>query len=175
MRHAKLLLWAGAAMAVPAHSSVTASSDVGFAVENSVEIAADAPTAYRLLAQPARWWSSDHTYSGHAANLSLKPVAGGCFCEALPNGGSVEHGQVIYAVPDKQLRLTGALGPLQAEAVTGTLDFTIEPVGKGVRVVMRYAAGGYLRMGGAKIASVVDKVLAEQLAGLARAAEAGKP
>ncbi|WP_176592022.1 SRPBCC domain-containing protein [Sphingobium sp. EM0848] len=175
MRHAKLLLWAGAAMAVPAHSSVTASSDVGFSVENRVDIAADAATVYRLLAQPGRWWSSEHSYSGNAANLSLKPVAGGCFCETLPNGGSVEHARVIYAAPDKRLRLSGALGPLQAEAVTGTLDFTIEPAAKGVRVVMRYAAGGYLRGDGAKMAAMVDKVLAEQLAGLARAAEASKP
>ncbi|WP_409592423.1 SRPBCC family protein [Sphingobium sp.] len=161
-------------MAAPAHSSVTASSDVGFVVENSVEVAADAATVYRLLGQPARWWSSEHSYSGDAANLSLKPVVGGCFCEALPNGGGVEHGRVIYAAPDKQLRLSGALGPLQAEAVTGTLDFTVEPAATGVRIVMRYVVGGYLRMGGAKMAPVVDKVLAEQLAGLARVAEAGK-
>lgn len=176
MRIAKAFLWAGAAMAAPAHSAVTASSDIGFAVENSVEVAADAAAVYRLLGQPGRWWSGEHTYSGHASNLSLKPVAGGCFCETVPNGagqaGSIEHARVIYAAPGRQLRLSGALGPLQAEAVTGTLNFDIIAAGKGVRIVMSYVVGGYIRMGGAKIAPVVDKVLAEQLAGLKRVAEA---
>src|SRR3546814_3340582 len=85
--------------------------------------------------------------------------------------GSVEHARVIHAAPDRQLRLSGALGPLQAEAVTGTQTFDIAPSGKGVRVVMRYVFGGYIRMGAARIAPVVDKVLAEQLSGLQRAAE----
>ena len=178
MRKIMILGWAGAAMAAPAHSAVTASSDGGFAVENSVEVAADAATVYRLLGQPGRWWSSEHTYSGKAANLHLQPVAGGCFCETMPGksgqAGSVEHARVIYAAPDRQLRLSGALGPLQAEAVTGTLTFDITPAGKRVRVVMSYVVGGYIRMGGMRIAPIVDKVLAEQLAGLKRAAEAEK-
>ncbi|KKW93200.1 MULTISPECIES: SRPBCC family protein [Sphingobium] len=178
MRKIMILGWAGAAMAAPAHSAVTASSDGGFAVENSVEVAADAATVYRLLGQPGRWWSSEHTYSGKAANLRLQPVAGGCFCETMPGksgrAGSVEHARVIYAAPDRQLRLSGALGPLQAEAVTGTLTFDITPAGKGVRVVMSYVVGGYIRMGGMRIAPIVDKVLAEQLVGLKRAAEAEK-
>ncbi|BAI95483.1 ATPase [Sphingobium sp. TA15] len=175
MRKIVALGWAGAAMAAPAHSAVTASSDAGFAVENSVQVAADAATVYRLLGQPGRWWNGAHSYSGSAANLRLEPVAGGCFCEALPGEegrvGSVEHARVIHAAPDRQLRLSGALGPLQAEAVTGTLTFDIAPSGKGVRVVMSYVVGGYIRMGAARIAPVVDKVLAEQLAGLKRVAE----
>ncbi|WP_242125614.1 SRPBCC family protein [Sphingobium sp. Sx8-8] len=176
MRKIIALGWAGAAMVAPAHGAVTASSDIGFAVENSVDVAADAGTVYRLLGQPGRWWSKEHSFSGNAANLSLKPVAGGCFCETVPGqggqAGSVEHARVVYAAPDRQLRLSGALGPLQAEAVTGTLNFDIVPAGKGVRIVMSYVVGGYVRMGTAKIAPVVDRVLAEQLAGLKRAAEA---
>lgn len=179
MRRYGVWIWAGAAIAAPAHSAVTGSSSVGFAVENSVEVAADAATVYRLLGQPARWWNGEHSYSGDAANLSLDPVAGGCFCEKVPSkdgkAGSVEHGRVIYAAPDKQLRLSGALGPLQAEAVTGTLTFDIAPMGKGVRVGMSYVVGGYMRVETAKIAPLVDKVLAEQLQGLKRAAETGRP
>src|SRR3546814_7103662 len=147
MRKIVALGWAGAAMAAPAHSAVTASSDAGFAVENSVQVAADAATVYRLLSQPGRWWNGAHSYSGSAANLRLEPVAGGCFCEALPGEegrvGSVEHARVIHAAPDRQLRLSGALGPLQAEAVIGTLTFDIAPSGKGVRVVMSPLVGGY--------------------------------
>lgn len=175
MRIAKAFLWAGAAMTVPAHSAVTSSSQSGFAVENGVEVAADAASVYRMLGEPRRWWSSAHTYSGNAANLSLQPVAGGCFCEILPErgeqAGSVEHGRVIHALPARRLRISGALGPLQAEAVTGTLTFDIAPSAGGTRVTMTYVVSGYMRMGAAALAPAVDKVLAEQLEGLKRAAE----
>lgn len=165
--------------ATAAQGAVTSIKDSGFAIENSVEIAADAQSVYALLAAPDRWWSSAHTYSGVAGNLTLEPRAGGCFCERLPgpggSSGSVEHARVIFAAPHKQLRLSGALGPLQAEAVTGTLDITITPTKKGVRLTMGYVAGGYVRMGMAPIAPMVDKVLGEQLAQLKRVAEVRKP
>ena len=45
--------------------------------------------------------------------------AGGCFCERLKDGGSVQLLQVVYAAPGEGLRLRGALGPLQTEASTG--------------------------------------------------------
>ena len=75
-------------------------------------------------------------------------------------------------MPDKQLRLSAALGPLQSEGVAGTLDVTIKPSGKGVRVTMTYVVGGYVRAGAAVLAPLVDQVLNEQLQGLKRAAEA---
>lgn len=175
MRRIGLLAWAGAAIAVPAHSAVTATSDIGFATQSSVEVAAEAGAVYALLGVPGRWWNDNHTYSGDSANMTLDPRAGGCFCETIPDPsgkpGSVEHGRVIYAVPGKQLRLSAALGPLQSEGVVGTLDFTIQPSGKGVRVTMTYVVGGYLRAGPASIAPIVDQVLNEQLQGLKRAAE----
>ena len=179
MRKWIALGWVGAAMAAPAHSAVTASSEIGFAVENGVDIAADADSVYALLAAPDRWWNGEHSYSGNAANLSLEAKAGGCFCETLPNAdgqpGSIEHARVIYAAPGKQLRLSGALGPLQAEAVTGTLNFDIRAAAqRGVRVTMTYVVGGYIRKGASGIAPVVDKVLAEQLDRLKRAAESGQ-
>ena len=176
MRMIGLLAWAGAAMAAPAHSAVTATSEIGFATQSSVEIAAEAGEVYALLAAPGRWWNDSHTYSGDSANMTLDPRAGGCFCETMPDpsgkSGSVEHGRVIYAVPGKQLRLSAALGPLQSEGVVGTLDFTIESKGKGVQVIMTYIVGGYLRSGPAAMAPIVDQVLNEQLQGLKRAAEA---
>lgn len=176
MRGIAIMAWAGAAMAVPAHAAVTSTSDQGFATQDSVEIAAGADGVYALLGQPGHWWSDSHTYSGDSANMTIDPRAGGCFCEHIPAktgvAGSIEHARVIYAVPGRQLRLSGALGPLQSEGVVGTLDFTITPAGKGVRIVMTYVVGGYLRAGAAKIAPLVDGVLAEQLAGLKRAAEA---
>lgn len=177
MRIFGLLAWAGAAMAAPAHCAVTGSSENGFATERSVEIAASAASVYALLVAPGRWWNDAHTYSGDSANMTIDARAGGCFCETIPAkdgpSGSIEHGRVIYAVPGKQLRLSGALGPLQAEGVTGTLDFAIAPAGKGVKVSMNYVVGGYLRAGPATMAPLVDQVLGEQLAGLKQAAESG--
>lgn len=174
MRIFGFLAWAGASMGVPAHAAVIASSDAGFVSENMVEIAADAASVYALLATPGRWWSDSHTYSGDSANMSMDARAGGCFCETIPvkvgAAGSVEHGRVIYAAPGKQLRLSAALGPLQSEAAVGTLDLAIAPSGRGVTVVMTYVVGGYVRGGTAKLAPLVDQVLAEQLAGLKRAA-----
>ncbi len=183
MRRAWLLVLAGCApLSGTARSEVVAVNDIGFLASNSADIAADADSVYALLVQPARWWSSRHTYSGDAANMRIDPRAGGCFCEVLPGrdgrpDGSVEHARVIYAAPGRQLRLSGALGPLQSEAVTGTLDFAITSAGqgKGVRVTLSYTAGGYLRGGPRAIAPSVDQVLAEQLAGLKRAAEAPAP
>ncbi|MES2175228.1 MAG: hypothetical protein V4523_14945 [Pseudomonadota bacterium] len=54
MRMIGLLGWAGAAMAAPAHSAVTATSDVGFVTESEVEIAADADAIYVLSVTPGR-------------------------------------------------------------------------------------------------------------------------
>lgn len=176
MRMGLALIGAGAVLAAPAPSAVTSSNDMGFAVENSVTIAADAASVYRLIGQPRLWWDGAHSYSGDAANFSLKLEAGGCFCETLPGragaAGSVEHGRVIQAAPGRLVRISGALGPLQAEAVTGTFSFAIAPAGKGVKLVMTYVAGGYMRMPAGTIAPAVDEVLAGQLARLKRAAEA---
>lgn len=88
--------------------------------------------------------------------------------------GSVEHARIILAEPYKHLRLSGALGPLQAEAVVGTLDIAIIPMDKGAKVTMSYVAAGYMGKGAAQVAPMVDKVLAEQLARLKHVAEQGR-
>lgn len=174
-----ILAWAGAALAVPAHSAVTATSAIGFATQSSADIAADAQSVHALLLHPERWWNGAHSYSGDARNMRIEPHTGGCFCETIPgsdgDAGSIEHGRVIYIVPGRHLRLSAALGPLQSEAVVGTLDFAITPSGKGVRVTMTYVVGGYLRAGPAGMAPLVDQVLTEQLQGLKRVAETQRP
>ena len=75
--------------------------------------------------------------------------------------------RVIYADPGKALRMEGSLGPLQSEALTGTLTVTLNRGGAGTRIVMEYVVGGYMRYKTDEIAPAVDKVLAEQIAGLA--------
>lgn len=160
-----------------ASAKVRSANDVGFSLASSVRIDRDARSIYTLIAKPARWWSREHSYSGDTANLSMNPRAGGCFCERLPgadgSAGSVEHARVILADPYKRLRLSGALGPLQADAVIGTLEFTLTPADKGVEVTISYVAAGSMRTDPRQIAPVVDRVLVEQLASLKRVAEQG--
>jgi len=77
-----------------------------------------------------------HSWSGDSHNLALDPRSGGCFCERLPargdeQAGGVEHGRVIFVRPPHMLRLASALGPLQGDAVSGVLTFTIVPADSG--------------------------------------------
>ncbi len=149
--------------ASPATAEVNSSSPAGFEVQNRVTVAVSPADAYAALDRVAEWWNPEHTYSGKAANLSLDPRAGGCFCEKLDGGGTIEHLRVVYAQPGQMLRLQGGLGPLQAQAVTGTLTWALKPVGKGVEISQTYVVGGYIPGGAEKLAPIVDKVLAEQL------------
>jgi hypothetical protein len=160
-----------------AQAEVKSVNDAGFSIASNVRIDRDPRSVYSLIVKPARWWSSEHSYSGDAANLSMDPQAGGCFCERLPgangNAGGVEHARLILAEPYKRVRLSGALGPLQADAVIGTLELTIMPSDRGVEVTMSYTAAGYMRIDSKQMAPAVDKVLTEQLMRLKRVAEQG--
>lgn len=172
-----------ALFAQPAAAEVIASSEAGFVVRETAEVAADPAQTWQALIAPQKWWSKAHTFSGDSANLYLDAQGGGCFCEKLPlkdgapgaRGGSVAHLRVIYADPGKALRMVGALGPLQSEALNGTMTITLKPSGAGkpggagTRIVMEYIVGGYMRYKVEEIAPAVDKVLAEQLAGLVAA------
>ncbi|MDF0541305.1 ATPase [Sphingobium sp. H39-3-25] len=173
----------GAALAImlvsapSASATVLSSGDTGFVTESSAEVPLSPVEAYALVVTPARWWNGAHSYSGDAHNLTIDPRAGGCFCETLPAkegkpAGSVEHGRVVMAMPGATLRLSGALGPLQGEALVGTLTFSFVPVGTGTKVMMRYVVGGYVQGGAARFAPMVDQVLSEQFQGLVRAAKA---
>lgn len=65
--------------------------------------------------------------------------------------------------------MAGALGPLQSEALAGTMTVTLKAGGVGTRIVMEYVVGGYMRYKTGEIAPAVDKVLGSQLASLAAA------
>lgn len=160
------------ALASPAAAEVVASSESGFVSHNESVAPAPPGEVWARIIKPADWWSSDHTYSGKSANLTLDPVAGGCFCEVVPSAdggvaGHVEHMRVVYVAPNAALRLNGALGPLQSEAVEGVLTMTLEPSGEGTKISWDYVVGGYARTPLTELAPVVDRVIGEQLAGLA--------
>ena len=162
-----------AAISSPAFAEVKAASDTGF---NSVHIAtvnASPEDIWQRLLTPKDYWNRAHSWSGSSAGFYIDAQANGCFCElfqeADANGklktvGSVEHMRVIFAQPGKVLRMQGALGPLQSEAVIGTLTVAMEPAkdSVGTRVSFSYVVGGYMRYKVSEIAPAVDKVLGEQ-------------
>ena len=159
--------------ATPAAAEVAASSDAGFVSHHEAEVPVPPAEVWDWMLRPGDWWNSEHTYSGDAANMTIEPVAGGCFCETIPaeNGlpaGEVEHMRVVYVDPRvRTLRLSGGLGPLQAEALTGTLTMTVQPSATGSKIAWDYVVGGYARMPLKELAPVVDAVVGEQLSRLA--------
>src|SRR4029077_3073505 len=61
---------------LPPRAAVIDSAANGFSVVEKTHISASPDKIYAALVAPARWWSSKHTFSQDAANLSLDPVAG---------------------------------------------------------------------------------------------------
>jgi len=157
---------------MPLAAEVVPSETGGFASSQSVVVGVDSASAWSMLVEPQFWWH--HSYSDNSDNLTLDPHAGGCFCEVLPgvNGapsGSAEHMRVLFVQPHVELRMTGALGPLQTEGLKGTLSVKLEAVQDGTRITWDYVVGGESRMSLAELAPVVDRVQGEFLGNLADA------
>jgi hypothetical protein len=161
------------ALSSPAFAEVKATSDSGFNVVHIASVAATPDEVWKRLLAPKDWWNKAHSWSGSSASFYIDAQANGCFCELfqekgtdgkLKTVGSVEHMRVIFAQPGKVLRMQGALGPLQSEAVIGTLTVAMEPAkdSKTTKVSFSYVVGGYMRYKVAEIALAVDKVLGEQ-------------
>lgn len=162
------------AIACPARAAVTDSAVNGFSIEQTVHIAATPDKVYDALIKPSLWWDSAHTFSGSAANLTLDARAGGCFCETMPKGGSVEHGQVVVAAPGETLRLRGPLGPFQGQGVDGALTFSLKAgADGGTDLVLDNIIGGYMKGGFGEWPGRVDAMLGQQMARLKAYLETG--
>lgn len=161
------------ASAWPAAAAVQEAKEGSFTNQSAVLVDVSPESAYKALRRVAAWWDPAHTWSGSAQNLSLDARAGGCFCERLAQGGTVQHARVLFAQPGKLLRMEGALGPLQEMAVTGILTFGLAPDGKGTRITMTYRVAGGLTMDGTKLAPLVDQVMTGQLERLRTYANSG--
>jgi uncharacterized protein YndB with AHSA1/START domain len=166
----KVLLLAIAALASPAAAEIKSSSPNSLSLEYRATVPEPPAKLYRMIGQIGQWWSPAHSYSGDATNLSLELRVGGCFCERLPSGGGVEHLRVAYADPGKRIVMTGALGPMLYEAVTGVLDMQISPSGSGSSLLVTYRASGFAANNADKLAPVVDQVIGEQVRRLGEAA-----
>lgn len=153
---------AAAFTGVPAAAEVTSSSAIHFDITSRIVVPADPGRAYQAMGEIASWWDGAHSYSGNAAGMRLELRAGGCFCEALPDGGTIEHLRVVQARPGVMLRLVGGLGPLQEEAVAGTFSLAFRAVPEGTEIVSRYLVSGHVRGDTGAYAAPVDAVLRAQ-------------
>lgn len=158
-------------IATPAAAEVKSVGEHGFLVVHAGEVEAKPDDVWKRLLLPKDYWNPDHSWSGSVDGFYIDAQAGGCFCELVQekdkagkivNKGSVEHMRVIFTQPGRVLRMQGALGPLQSEAVIGTLTVAIEPSGAGSKLSFNYIVGGYSRFPLDKIAPSVDRVLGEQ-------------
>jgi hypothetical protein len=189
----KLILFAAALGAFPisAFAEVKNTADNGFVIVHNAQADAAPEEIWKRLISPKDWWLKAHSWSGSADGFYIDAKAGGCFCENFFETqkdskqkivGSVEHMRVIFAQPGTVLRMQGALGPLQSEAVNGTFTVAMaaNPDGQGTKLSFSYVVGGYMRYKGSEIAPAVDKVVGEQFASLLApfqkiTADSGKP
>jgi uncharacterized protein YndB with AHSA1/START domain len=177
MRRLAAIMLIGLAGSSACWAEVKGAAPGSLEVESGVLVDADAEAAFESLTrQLPRWWDAAHTWSGDAANLSLEPRAGGCFCEQLPAArGSVQHGRVIFVQPGKLLRLDAALGPFQEMAITGVLTFRLLQEDKGTRVTVNYRVSGAITVDPVKLAPMVDAMLAGQMGRFQAFVATGKP
>ena len=82
---------------------------------------------------------------------------------------------MIVALPPKRLVMTGALGPLLYEGVSGVMDVRFDEADGATNVSIDYRASGFVRSNGPELAKAVDSVLGEQVASYARFAAGDVP
>lgn len=173
MRRSGLPILTAVLLAGAARAEVTDSSPSGFEIHHSVEIAAPAAKVWDALVAPGRWWSSQHSWSGKAQNHTLDPRPGGCWCEALPNGGGALHMTVIYVAPGRELRLFGQTGPFQFTGAVNTMDWKLSEKDGHTTLSLTFDAGGYVKGGIGDLTAPVDRVMGEQIDRLKRYVETG--
>jgi uncharacterized protein YndB with AHSA1/START domain len=157
------------AAAPAAAAKVVSQAPNGFSVTHDATVAMEPHAAYDRFLAIGTWWSKAHTFSRDPKNISIEAKSGGCWCEALKDGGFVRHMEVASAAPGERLVFHGGLGPLHFMAATGAMTVTFAKAEAGTKVTLRYNVTGYDVDHFAKLAGAVDGVLAEQLANYAKA------
>lgn len=147
-------------------AKVLYASDSGFHIRIAHEVKADPAVAYAQFLRVGEWWNGDHTWFGDAKNLSIDPVADGCFCETAGDK-SAKHMTVSYVDPERELRMTGGLGPLSGLGLHGAMNWMFEPLENGgTRIIHNYRVTGYYPEGLKGLSGIVDQVQTLQVSGL---------
>ncbi|MDP1979520.1 hypothetical protein [Undibacterium sp.] len=167
-------------LGAPSMAEVVNISSNGFLVRHEVQLNIPPEEAYELLVNVGSWWNPSHTYTLNTKNLNIDARPGGCFCEKYPNGGGVQHMSVVHAAPGKALRMTGALGPMQAHGLAGSMswDFIAQKTADNnqalSKLVLTYSVGGYMTGSFDKMAPMVNGMLGEQITRYKNLANTGK-
>jgi uncharacterized protein YndB with AHSA1/START domain len=156
----------------PALAETSGVSATGFTVTYARDVNATPSALWTALTQVQNWWSSGHTFSGKASNLSFELRAGGCWCERW-EGASVMHGTVAFVQEGRVLRFYANLGPLQDRATNGVITFLIGAKEK-TALRVTYKVAGPADAGLQELAGPVDQVIGEQVKRLVALAETGK-
>lgn len=170
----KSILIAAALLLVgtPAAAEVVERSADHFVLRFEVASETTPEDIYTAIGEVGRWWDGSHTYSGDGANLTLPLEVGGCFCEALPDGRTFEHGRVLQADPETGILLEAPLGPLNGHTSMAQLSIGWSAANRGYVIVMTFVVRG---PGMGDFTDGVHEVMGGQLSRLARYVEYGEP
>lgn len=113
-----------------------------FVLRYSIALETTPEDIYGAIGGIGQWWNSAHTYSGDARNLTLPLEVGACFCEALKDGKTFEHGRVVQADPETGVLLDAPLGPLKGKAIQAQWSLGWSGVAGGWEMVMTYVVRG---------------------------------
>ncbi|MFN3214360.1 MAG: SRPBCC domain-containing protein [Henriciella sp.] len=149
-----------------AQSEVVASAPDHFTLKLEAESELSPTEMWARLIEPSEWWLPDHSFSGDSNNLFLDPQAGGLWREEWESG-SVWHGTVLQAQPEKTLVLSAPFGPLQGLAVTSIWTITLSPLESGgTKVTFDHVTNGTAASNLDALAPAVDFVKSEALKSL---------
>ena len=148
---------------LPLAAKVDSQSKQHFVIKQELVVKKPLSAVFQQFKQVDKWWEGDHSVSGDATNLYFDFDKGRCFCEQMPNGGFIEHLQVIHVVEQKKVVFSGGLGPLQDHPVNGKLIWLFEEQDGQVKVSVEYRVHGFVVGGMEKWPEAVDYVLGVQV------------
>ena len=108
-----------------ARAEVVGRFDSGFRLKDVVQITAPPDKLYTALGQIGQWWSDEHTYSGKAANMTLKLEPGDA---VRIRSGALKGLEGVVLHRQGQAYLTVAVNFLQQGASVQLSDFEVEPL-----------------------------------------------
>lgn len=165
-----LIAAAFALVASPASAEVVERSADHFVLRYAVALEAGPEDFIDALEHIGEWWSPAHTYSGDARNLSLALDPGTCFCEAMPDGSTFDHGGVYEYDPGTGVLIDAALGPLRGKTTLSNWTIGWTGANRGSELVMSYVVRGE---GVGAMADGVDAVMDDQFHRMVRFIEYG--
>ena len=101
-------------LATPVAAGVVETTADRFVTRDEVVVKAAPKAAWLELISPGGWWDDDHTWSGKAANMSITPQGGGCFCERIPEEESAARVGLAGSALDPYRRLGDVANELRA-------------------------------------------------------------